>query len=262
MSRVKPLKTKRQVTVGNAIADSLAAVRPVPIVPSTQARGEVVVAATVAVSLFVSVRPAQIDRATCVVIGGFNQALEGGERALRKSVIPHGEAQRVAADRAQRVRARLFPHGLQFLRRSMDIEWSDLVSLRARMQEPEIAEAIDGLGLRPVADHVLAHVEMYGRVLGKDASKAGAGEAKANAAWNDAFRLFNAQVLVDYEHDKAMQDELLGPYEAQLEQQRAMARAQERPPPPPPEAGPPAPTAPAPDPAAPAPDTGPSNMVG
>jgi hypothetical protein len=253
MLSITPLTTKRQVIVGNAVGDSLAANRPDPLAPSTRARAEEVVAATVAVSLYASVRPAQVDGATCSVVAGFNRTLEGQERSLRKSVIPHNEAQRVAADRAHRVRARLFPQGLRFLRRSMDLEWSDLVSLRGRMQEPDIVEAIDGLGLRPVADHVLAHIEMYGRVLGKDASKAGAGEARANAAWTDAFRLFSAQVLIDYHHDNAMQDELLGPYAAQLSQQRAKARAYDRPRSPAPAPGAPAPSAPEPAPPAPAP---------
>jgi hypothetical protein len=260
MLSITPLTTKRQVIVGNAVGDSLAADRPASLSPSTRARGEAVVTATLSVRLFAGVRPAQVDRATCTVVVGFHRTLEGQERSLRKSVIPHNEAQRIAADRAQRVRAHLFPQGLQFLRRTMDLEWSDLVSLRARMQEPEIAEAIDGLGLRPMADHVLAHIELYGRVVGKDASKAGAGEAKANAAWTEAFRLFSAQVLIDYEHDGAMQDELLGPYEAQLAQQRAMARAYDRPPPPPPEADAPAPEAPAPDPAHPTPDAAPKTI--
>jgi hypothetical protein len=129
------------------------------------------------------------------------------------------------AARIRQVRARLFPEGTEFTRGSMDAQWSGLVALRGRMQDPEVASAIDALGMRPIADHVLGHIELYGRMLGQQGGKPTAGEEQANTAWNEAFRLLAAQVLVDYPADAAIQDELLGAYHAQLAQQRAITRA-------------------------------------
>jgi hypothetical protein len=151
-----------------------------------------------------------------------------GEWVLHDAVLPQNEVQQLMAARIRQVHARLFAKGTEFLRGSMDAQWSGLVSLRGRMQEPEIAAAIDALGMRPLADHVLAHIDLYGRMLGQQGGNPRAGEEQANATWNEAFKVFAAQVLVDYEADAAIQDELLGAYHAQLAQQRALARIAKR----------------------------------
>ena len=225
MLNVTKLDIQRQIIVGNAVEGSLAADRPVPLAAATRTRGEAVVAATQELRIFADHKPAKVDRPTDTVITEFDHLVTGHERALRDDAVPLGPAQLDALSRARLVRTRVFPQGTAFIRRSMDLQWSELVGVRARMQESEVAAAIDGLGLRPTADHLLAHIELYGRMVGQEANKARGGEQKASAAWGEAFQLFVAQVLLDYENDTALKQELLGPYEAQLAQQRAVLRA-------------------------------------
>jgi len=222
---VTKLDIQRQTIVGNALGNSLAAVRPVPLAAATRTRGEAVVAATEELRLFADLNPAKVDRPTDTVAIEFDRLVEGHERVLRDDVVPLGPAQLEALSQARLVRTRVFPQGTAFTHRSMDLQWSELVGVRARMQQPDVAAAIDGLGLRAAADHLLAHIELYGRIVGSDANKARAGQEKASAAWNETFRLFVAQVLLDYENDPAMKQELLGTFEAQLAQQRAALRA-------------------------------------
>lgn len=219
------LDIQRQEIVGNAVAGALAAARPVPLAAATRARGEAVVDATLELRIFADLLPVKVDRRTDSLVATFEHLVEAHERALCDDVVPLGPGPMETLARARFVRARVFPQGTGFIRLSMDLQWSELVGVRARMQEAEVAAAIDGLGLRSAADHLLAHVELYGRMVGQEGSKARAGQEKACAAWTRTFRRFMAQVLLDYENDAAMVQELLGPYEAQLAQQRAVLRA-------------------------------------
>lgn len=219
------LDIQRQTIVGKAVEDTLAVVRSVPLTAATHARGEAVAAATEQLRTFTDFKPARVDRPTDTVIAEFDHLLEAHERVLRDDVVALGPQQLEALARARMVRARIFPQGTGFIRSSMDLQWSELIAVRERMGEPEVATAIDGLGLRPAANHLLAHIELYGRMVGLLASKARGGEEKASAAWTEAFQLYAAQVLLDYEKDAAMKQELLGTYEAQLAQQRAVMRA-------------------------------------
>lgn len=225
MFQMSRLEVPRQIVVGTSLAKSLAATRSIPLVNTTLARGEAVVAATAALRLFADLTPVQVKRATASVATALDRICEDKQRALRDSVVPMGDAQRDTLAHVRLVHASVFPQGTDFIRRSMDLQWSELVSVRARVEEPAVAVSIDALGMRPLFDHFLAHVELYGRILGHDADSAGAGEEQASAAWTEAFTLFGAQVLVDYEKDPAIRQELLGPCEAQLEQQRAVVRA-------------------------------------
>jgi hypothetical protein len=222
---VANLDKPRKLIVGNALAGSLAADRPTPLTDATRVRAEAVVAATDGLRLFVKHRPLTVDRATDAVINGCDRTLGAKEQSLRDTVVPLGDAQRDELSRVRRLRIHLFPEGTGFTQNSMDLEWAVLGEVRARAEEPQAAADIEALGMRTQMDHLFAHIDLYGRMLGLDADKARAGEEKASAAWAAAFQLFLAQVLVDYDADPVMRAELLGPYEAQLAQQRAAARA-------------------------------------
>lgn len=219
------LDIQRQTIVGKAVEDTLAVVRPVPLTDATRTRGEAVVAATEQLRTFTDYKPARVDRPTDTVIAEFDHLLEAHERVLRDDVVALGPQQLEALARARMARARIFPQGTGFIRSSMDLQWSALLAVRERMEEPEVSAAIDGLGMRPAANHLLAHIELYGRMVGVQASKARGGEEKASTAWTEVFQLYAAQVLLDYEKDTALKQELLGAYETQLGLQRAVLRA-------------------------------------
>lgn len=222
------LELNRQLVVSNAVSESLAADRPVPILATTRARAEALLAAADQVRLFTGHTAKQVDHATDSVVVHFEKALEHHAGILRASVVPLRAAQSDTLRRLHLVRARLFPQGTGYIRQTMDLQFPALILLRDRMAEPEIAAAIDALGLRGAADHVLAHIALYARFVGRDVGSSTAGAEDAGAAWTAAFQLFAAQVLLDYQHDEAMRRELLGPYEAQVELQRAGYREEHR----------------------------------
>ena len=183
------------------------------------------ITATLALVAARDTTPRQVDLATDAVVPAFENGLEKREQSLRDAVVPLGDAQRQTLGHLRLLRTRLFPKGTDYIRLTMDLQWRHLDELRSRMGEPEVSAAIDALGLRSEADHVLAHIDRYERVLGQDSGPAGRATALASQAWHEAFRLFAAQVMVDYAAQPEMQRELLGPYEAQLAQQRAAAKA-------------------------------------
>jgi len=228
MFEIVRLEVDRQLNVGNALAPILAADRPTPLLQSTRARAEAVIGATLALSAARHAPPAPIDHATDSVTTALDRTLEAAEQTLRDSVVPLGAAQRSAHGQIRMLRTRLFPGGTGFIRKAMDKEWPHLAELRAELGDAEVAAAVDALGLRPIVDHLLAHIELYGRALGQEGGAAGHAVELASAAWQEAFKRFAAQVILDYEGDQATQRELLGPFQVQLEQQRAAARAAAR----------------------------------
>ncbi|MCC6551744.1 MAG: hypothetical protein IT372_01825, partial [Polyangiaceae bacterium] len=225
MMTIQRIGIARQITVGNAIADALAADRPSPILSGTRARCEEVVSATAVLRVFAGYKAVDVYTATSKILIGLEENLAAQERSLRDGVVPMGEAQHQALARVSLVRSRVFPQGVGLARLPMDMQWPRLVAIRSAVQEPPVAAAIDAMSLRPHVDHALAHIEVYGRVIGQQTGGAGAGKEQACEAWTEAFRLLAAQVLLDYQKDAAMQKELLGPYQVQLANQRAAARA-------------------------------------
>ncbi len=228
MLELPRLEVDRQRNVGNAIGEALTVKRPIPLAAGTIARGEALVAATRALQAFSGPSPGQVDRATDSAITAFERARKEDERALLDSVVPLGPDQREALSRLRLIRTRAFPNGTSFIRRRMDLEWPVLCEVRKAFQAPEVAAAVDAQGLRPAVEHVLAHIALYGRVIGHEAGPAGSAEERLSAAWHEAFKLFAAQVMLDYDNNLAMQKELLGAYEIQLEEQRAAARTAAR----------------------------------
>lgn len=241
------LAIDRQISAGNALAPILAEPRQTPLQPTTVTRGEAVIAATLALVTARDTTPKAIDNATDSVTVAFRDGLVARERSLRDSAVRLGPAQLATLGHLRAVLTRLFSAGTDYIRLPMEMQNRHLTELKTRMNEPAVSAAIDALGLRSEADHVIAHIDRYGQVLGQDAGAAGRAAELASDAWHEAFRLFAAQVMIDYNEQPAMQQELLGPYEAQLEPQRALnkakarksrAEAEEEPPPPAPDGTP------------------------
>lgn len=216
------LAVDRQINAGNALSAILAVVRQTPLVTSTVTRGEAVIAATLALVAARDTAPKAVDNATDSVTVAFKDGLAARERSLRDSVVPLNAAQQQTLGHLRLVLTRLFPAGTDYIRLPMEMQNRHLTELRSRMSEPEVSSAIDALGLRSEADHMVAHIDLYGRVLGQDAGAAGRATELASATWHEAFRLFAAQVTLDYNAQPEIRQELLGRYEAQLEPQRAL----------------------------------------
>ncbi|EYF08562.1 hypothetical protein [Chondromyces apiculatus] len=222
------LEVDRQINVGNALGPILAALRPTPLQSTTVTRGDAVIAATLALLNARGTPPKLVDQATDSVVTAFDRTLDTREQMLRDTLVPLGPQQLEALGRLRFLRARLFPTGTTFIRLPMELEWRHLTELKTHLEDDEVVAAIEALGLQPEVEHVSAHLERYGRALGQDGGGAGRATELASTAWHEAFRRFAAQVLADYGDDLATQRELLGPYEAQLVQQRVLARAQRR----------------------------------
>ena len=222
---VSRLPSERQLSVSNALKEAITKPRTPPLQDTTLSRAQAVLATTSELRVHVSAPPGQVDRATGTVVSAFGRAVAEQERALLDSVVPLDEEQQMAASRLQLIRTRVFRRGTQFIRRTMDLEWPALCEVREAVEDPTVMDAIEGQGLRPVVDHLLRHIALYAQALGHEAGAAGSAVEKASHAWHEAFKRLAAQVLLDYEHDEATRRELLGPYEAQLDEQRAVERA-------------------------------------
>ncbi|EYF07668.1 hypothetical protein [Chondromyces apiculatus] len=225
MDIVSNLDISRKIIVGNTLSVSHTATRAEPLTTATRERIQAVVTATEGLQMFAKYRPLRVDRATDASVNGCYRTLKAMERSFDDAVVPLGEAQRATVAQARRVRNHLFPEGTTFTQLSMDLQWGALLALRGRVTEPETVADVAALGMQSQVEHMMAHIDLYGRILGQEADKARAGEEEASAAWTRALRLLVAQVLLDYDGDEATRQELLGPYEAQLAQQRAVVRA-------------------------------------
>lgn len=225
MLDVTRLDGERQLTVGAALREAITKPRNPALLAGTLSRAEVVLALTSELRAVIGAPPGIVDRATDTVVTAFDHAIADQMRALIGDVVPLGEAQQQAASRLALIRTRVFVRGTGFIRRPMDLEWAALTEVREAMQDPEVAAAIDAQGLRPVADHLLAHIARYAQALGDEAGSAGSAVEKASEAWHQAFKRLAAQVMLDYDGDPATQRELLGAYETQLEEQRAAQRS-------------------------------------
>ncbi|AKT37933.1 hypothetical protein [Chondromyces crocatus] len=229
MFTTSTLDNPRKLVVGNAVSNALNVNRPNPLLSSTQLRAEALVDASERLRFFIGISPQRVDQATDTVVTSFRAHLEKGEQVLKDSVVPLGAPQREALGRFRMLRTRLFPKGTAYIRASMDLQWGELVALRGALHEPEVVDAIAVQGMQDLSAHLLEHIALYGRMLGKEAGSARAGVEEASGVWNEAMRLFTAQVVLDYEKDAAIQQELLGTYHAQLEQQRASYRTRKVP---------------------------------
>lgn len=229
MLDIARLEIDRQINVGNALSAIMAPANwPTPLSATTAARGDAVIAATLGLVAAKETPPAQVDHATDSVVTAFDRCTAEMERTLRDSVVPLQAPQQAMLANARLVRTQAFGQGTDYIRLPMDLQWRHLCELRTKLQDPAVAAAIDALGLRPLADHVLAHIERYGKVLGQQGAPAGRNAESASVAWHEAFKRFASQVSLDYENDEATRQKLLAPYATQLDQQRAVARAELR----------------------------------
>ena len=222
------INTKRKTVVSDAVGKMVAAPRTTPLTPTTVASAEAVVAAAEPLHLYVTLSDKKVNTSTTTVVAGFASSISSLRHMLRSDVASLGQPQHETFKHLKLLQERLFPSGTNFLRASMNVKWGSLLALRTAMQEPACSQAIDACGLRVCADHVFTQIEVYGRMLGPDAKAAGGGEEAAAEAWVEAYTRFAVQVMHDYPGNKALQRELLGPYDVQLEQQRAADRAAER----------------------------------
>lgn len=215
----------RQMSVSNAIAASLAANRPTPLLPSTVSRGEVVVTIGMQLRTFTDLTGKQVNHATAGVLLGLEAVLENKERMISGSLVPRSAAQEQCLTRVHLIKLETFPQGTFYLRWPMDMQWPELVKVRDTLTSPAVAAAVDAEGLTPCVESLLANIALYGQVVGHDVGGSKAGEEDTQTAWNDAMYKFAAQVALDYEESQAIREELLGPYERQVEEQLAANRA-------------------------------------
>ena len=218
------IDSSRQIIVGNALALLLAEARTPALTPAVVTRGQAVVDATKSLAAMAGPTPAATFFATRSVFAGIAHVLEAHEKALNDAVVPLGDAQSKSLAFARTLSARVFNNASDFAHLAAELQWSELSTARTTLASPDVDAAVVGLGLKPAVDHLLAHVDLLGRVLGKDVGAAGSASDKAGAAWHAAFVLFVAQVAVDYDTDPKTQDALFGAYEAQVKAQHDAER--------------------------------------
>jgi hypothetical protein len=168
----------------------------------------------------------EIDRATDRAIGAFDAQLDGIERSFdHEDILPLEDAEQARLADATLVRKRSLPSGTDFLRLVYSLQWARMNAMVKVLVEKDIAAAIGRLGLSLEADRIARWVALYGAKLGVTEAKNADPAAVAVEAWHEAYGTLVVRVHAEYDdpHDRtqqAVRDLLLGPYEAQAEEER------------------------------------------
>jgi hypothetical protein len=111
--------------------------------------------------------PLLVDNSTDTVFGAFDAFVASIVRGMTDRVIaplPAPQAKKKAA--AAHLRQRAFPHGVEFLSRSMPLQYDAMVSVIDILREdPACVAAVNELGAGYFVDHMEAHLAPYGRAV-------------------------------------------------------------------------------------------------
>ena len=111
--------------------------------------------------------PLLVDNSTDTVFGAFDAFVASIVRGMTDRVIaplPATQAKKKAA--AAHLRQRAFPHGVDFLSRSMPLQYDAMVNVIATLRDdPECASAVKELDAGYFVDHMEAHLAPYGRAV-------------------------------------------------------------------------------------------------
>ena len=111
--------------------------------------------------------PLLVDNSTDTVFGAFDAFVASIVRGMTDRVVaplPAPQAKKKAA--AAHLRQRAFPHGVDFLSRSMPLQYDAMVTVIATLREdPECVAAVKELDAGYFVDHMEAHLAPYGRAV-------------------------------------------------------------------------------------------------
>jgi hypothetical protein len=111
--------------------------------------------------------PLLVDNSTDTVFGAFDAFLASIVRGMTDRVIaplPAPQAKKKAA--AAHLRQRAFPHGVDFLSRSMPLQYDAMVNVIATLRDdPECVAAVKELDAGYFVEHMEAHLAPYGRAV-------------------------------------------------------------------------------------------------
>lgn len=232
MLTLPTLPPERQRNVGLALQDFFGKPNQEP--AAVAQRAQAVIEATAGLkdsdehSLFI------VDGATDSVLTALHRICGDVEKALVDTVVPLGPEQIAHAQAAQLCNDSLFPEGIEFTRDSTGVQHGVMIQMRDTLNDPEkgppLSAALTTLGLKPIVDHLLLHLDLYSKKLGLVGSSVIEPTMdEASRAWHEAYVVFAATVVAAHAADPAAQKALLGTYDKQLEEHRAdKARARRR----------------------------------
>lgn len=176
--------------------------------------------------------PLLVDNSTDTVFAAFDAFLGSIERGMTDRVIaplPATQAKKKAA--AALLRQRAFPNGVEFLSRSMSLQYDAMVKVIGTLRnDAACVAAVKELDAGYFVDHMEAHLAPYGRAVkttdDRDMEAVG-------TAFHEAYVRLVIKLAAHHEGAAAIQQRLYNPYQTEIEAQRnderaARARAKKR----------------------------------
>lgn len=167
--------------------------------------------------------PLLVDNSTDTVFGAFDAFVASIVRGMTDRVIaplPAPQAKKKAA--AAHVRQRAFPHGVEFLSRSMPLQYDAMAKVIATLREdPACVAAVNELGAGYFVDHMEAHLAPYGRAVrttdDRDMEAVG-------AAFHAAYVRLVVKITAYHADAATIEMRLCNPYQHELAAQREEER--------------------------------------
>ena len=163
--------------------------------------------------------PLLVDNSTDTVFGAFDAFLGSIVRGMTDRVIaplPAPQAKKKAA--AAFLRQRVFPQGVEFLSRSMPLQYDAMVNVIATLRDDaECVAAVKELDAGYFVDHMEAHLAPYGRAVrttdDRDMEAAG-------AAFHAAYVTLVVKSTAHHAGTAAIETRLWNPYQHEIAAQR------------------------------------------
>jgi hypothetical protein len=167
--------------------------------------------------------PLLVDNSTDTVFGAFDAFVASIVRGMTDRVIaplPAPQAKKKAA--AAHLRLRAFPHGVDFLSRSMPLQYDAMVTVIATLRDdPECVAAVKELDAGYFVDHMEAHLAPYGRAVrttdDRDMEAVG-------AAFHAAYVALVVKSTAHHAGVAAIEKRLWNPYQNEIAAQREEER--------------------------------------
>ena len=154
-----------------------------------------------------------VDNAADQITAAFHTILGAVANGLNDTIVPLNDDARAHKAAAQTVITRAFGLGTSFLRQDMTLEYVALRQLVTTLEEPDVNEAVNALGLGYFVTHIAAHLGPYGVAAGSVGLST---MEKASDAWHEAFEYLVIDARKAYRNDPERRTLFLADYEKEL----------------------------------------------
>ena len=216
MMDLRRLPISRQRAAGEGLRHRLGELSPQEreqLDPEVMTSAKSVLELTTALSEPTGVSKLAVDNAADQVTASFHTILGAVANGLNDTIVPLNDEARARKAAAQTVITHAFTQGTSFLRQDMTLEYAALRQLVRTLQESEVNEAVNVLGLGYFVAHIEAHLRPYGVAAGNVGLST---TEEASDAWHEAFEYLVIDARKAYRNDPERRAIFLADYEKEL----------------------------------------------